>query len=134
VGFIQAKPGKIVMAKLSPGEDLAKSVIETARKAGINSGVFFIIGTLKQVAMGFYSPVMTPVTIKEPLEIVSCIGNIAKKDGDLATHAHITVTDSKLHSYGGHVLDGCIVDRVAELTIFELAGVSLERTATGLNI
>jgi predicted DNA-binding protein with PD1-like motif len=134
MGFIQAKPGKIVMAKLSPGEDLQKSVIETAQKAGISSGVFLIIGTLKQVTMGFYSPVMTPVTIKEPLEIVSCIGNIAKREGSLASHAHITVTDSKLHSYGGHMLEGCTVDRVAELTIFELAGVALERTATGLSL
>jgi len=64
--------GKAVFAKLSPGIELMEAIKETAEKADIDFGIFFVIGTLKQAAFGFYAPAMKPVTLQEPLEILSC--------------------------------------------------------------
>ena len=114
------KVDRVIFAKLSKGEDLIESVEEIAEKEKIDFGVFFIIGTLKKAVFGFYSPQMRPVTMEEPLEIISCIGNITRKDGKLKVHAHINITDSKYHSYGGHLLPGCEIDVVGELVILEL--------------
>jgi len=124
----EGKAGRVIFARLSPGDDLIEGVREIATKAGVNWGVFLVIGTLKKVSMGFYSPVMKPVTITEPLEILSCVGNIFRSADGLVVHAHIDVSDSKLHSYGGHLLEGCEVDKAGEVALFEL----LRRESGGL--
>ncbi|MCD6528783.1 DNA-binding protein [Candidatus Bathyarchaeota archaeon] len=111
---------RVIFAKLSRGEDLIGSIEELVKKEGIKNGVFFVIGTLKKATFGFYSPEMHPVTIEEPLEIVSCIGNITERDGETKVHAHITVSDSKYHCYGGHLMPGSRIDVVGEVAIFEL--------------
>jgi len=118
----EGKAGRIIFGRLSPGDDLIAGVKEIASKASVSWGVFLIIGTLKQVSMGFYSPVMKPVTITEPLEILSCVGNISKRANGFVLHAHIDVSDSKLHSYGGHLLEGSQVDKAGEVALFELTG------------
>jgi len=115
-----AKVNRIFFARLSEGEDLIEAVEKIAEKEKIEFGVFFVIGTLKKAVFGFYSPQMRPVTMEEPLEITSCIGNISRKDEKLKVHAHINITDSKFHCYGGHLLSGCEIDRVGELAILEL--------------
>lgn len=110
----------MIFARLSPGDDLVGGVKEIAGKAGVNAGIFMIIGTLKHVTMAFYSPSLRPVSMTEPLEILSCIGNVFRKTDGWAVHAHIDVSDSKLHSYGGHLLEGCEVDKAGEVALFEL--------------
>jgi len=115
VEIVKSDMGKFVFAKLTSGEDLIQAIKETAEKSGINLGVFHIIGTLKEANFGFYSPHMKPVTIEEPLEILSCTGNVRKENGELKVHAHIIVSDSKFHPYGGHLLEGNRIDRLGEL-------------------
>ena len=115
--IIRSDLGKAVFAILKPDEELMEAVKEVAEKSKIDFGVFSIIGTLKQSSFGFYSPSMRPVTIKEPLEILSCIGNVRKENGGFRVHAHISISDSKFHCYGGHVLEGNIIDRVGELLL-----------------
>jgi len=115
------KVGRIFFAKLSTGEDLIKSIEELAKKEGVKNGVFFVIGTLKKATFGFYSPKMRPITIEEPLEMISCVGNISEKNGEIKVHAHISISDSKYHCYAGHLLPGSEIDVVGEAVIFELA-------------
>ena len=81
--YESAKIGRVIFAKLSEGEELIESIKEIASKEKIKFGVFFLIGTLRKATFGFYHPEMRPVTMEEPLEITSCIGNIVEKDGKL---------------------------------------------------
>ncbi|MEM2905524.1 MAG: DUF296 domain-containing protein [Candidatus Bathyarchaeia archaeon] len=118
----EGRAGRVVFARLSPGDDLIAGLKEIAARTGVTWGVFTIIGTLKQVSMGFYSPTMRPVLMTEPLEILSCIGSISRRADDYVVHAHIDVSDSKLHSYGGHLLEGSQVDKAGEVALFELQG------------
>ena len=118
--YESAKIGRVIFAKLSEGEELIASIKEIASKEKIKFGVFFLIGTLRKATFGFYHPEMRPVTMEEPLEITSCIGNIVEKDGEVKVHAHINITDSKLRCYGEHLLPGCEIDVVGELVILEL--------------
>jgi len=123
VEIVKSDSGKAVFARLTAGEDLIQAIKETAKKAGIDFGVFLIIGTLREATFGFYSPSMKPVTIEEPLEILSCIGNVKRESGELKVHAHIVVSDSKFHSYGGHLLEGNKIDRVGELFLIGMDAV-----------
>jgi hypothetical protein len=63
-----------------------------------------------------------------PLEIVSCIGNIAVDEKDeVVIHAHIVVANEKGEAFGGHLMKNSYVGVTAELTIIESVGVNLQR-------
>lgn len=125
----EANIGRIIFARLFENEDVLEAVEKVAKQRKINSAIFFMIGTLKRANVGFYlEGEYQPITIPRPLEVVSCIGNISKKEGrGTIVHAHITVSNGEGKAFGGHVLKGCIVGATCELTIIEVEGVVLNR-------
>lgn len=129
--YMSGSFGRMVVAKLLPGEDLIGSIRSIAQEERIQSGIFFAIGTLLQAHFYFYAPKESPVLLKEPLEIISCIGNISLKEGKPFIHAHISVSDSKYHCYAGHLLEDSLIDRVGEVFILELLGKTIVRSRDG---
>lgn len=127
MNHVEGRCGKVVFAKLSKGEDLIRSIREVAEERNISAGAFFAIGTLSKASFYFYRPKPSPVTLKEPLEIVACSGSISRRGSETTVHGHIDVTDSKFRSQGGHLLEGSIVDAMAFAVIFELEGADLSK-------
>jgi len=127
--MVESKLGRVIFARLFENEDLLESISDTAKKTKVNAGFFILIGTLKKANLGFYRQgIYEPVEIDEPVEIVSCMGNISlKEEKDLVVHAHISVSDEKGRVLGGHVLPGCIVAATAELMLVEAVDVKLQR-------
>jgi predicted DNA-binding protein with PD1-like motif len=124
----ESKLGKTVFARLYENEDLLEAVASAAEQAKISTGFFSLIGTLKKAKLGFYRDGnYEPIEIAEPLEIVSCIGNVALKDKKPIVHAHIVVSDEEGQSFGGHTLPGCLISVTAELMLVEALGMKLER-------
>jgi len=123
--YVEGRTARMICIRLGPGEDLLASIRTVAEKTGITSGAFFAIGTLTKANFYFYAPKPKPTTIEKPLEIVSCSGSITKVGEKTVAHGHIDVTDEEYKSYGGHLLEGSIVDRLGFIAIFELAGASL---------
>jgi predicted DNA-binding protein with PD1-like motif len=63
-----------------------------------------------------------------PLEIASCMGNIAlDEEGRTVVHAHLVVSNEKGQAFGGHLMKDCHVGATAELVIGEAVGVDLRR-------
>ena len=126
---LESKLGRVIFARLFENEDLLEAISNTAKQARINAGFFILIGTLKEAKLGFYRQgKYKPIQIDEPVEIVSCIGNISfKEEKDLVVHAHISVSNEKGQAVGGHVLPGCIVAATAELILVEAVDVKLWR-------
>jgi len=126
---IESKLGRVIFARLLENEDLLEAISNTAKKTRITAGFFILIGTLKEAKLGFYRQgKYEPIQIDEPVEIVSCIGNISlKEEKDLVVHAHVSVSDEKGQVFGGHVLPGCIVAATAELMLVEAADAKLQR-------
>ena len=118
--YIEGNIGKIVLAKLEQGEDLLQTIRRIAEETQITTGTFYAIGTLSVAHFYFYRPSPRPITIKEQLEIVACIGSISQKDEEILAHGHIDVTNSEYQSMGGHLLEGSIVDAMAFVTIIEM--------------
>jgi hypothetical protein len=122
--YVEGRTARMIGARLEPGEDLLISIRNVAEKTGITSAAFFAIGTLTKASFYFYiGP--KPITIEKPLEIVSCAGSITKVGEKTIVHGHIDVTDEEYRSYGGHLLEGSIIDRMGFVAIFELLGASL---------
>ena len=124
----ESKIGRVVFARLSEDEDLLDAITLRARRAGINAGFFILIGALKKANLGFYrNQEYKPIGISEPVEVVSCMGNISVKEQELIAHAHLSVSNEKGEAFGGHLLPGCVVSANAELVLVEAFDPGLER-------
>lgn len=126
---LESKLGRVIFARLFENEDLLEAISNTAKQTGIKAGFFILIGTLKEAKLGFYRQgKYEPIQISEPVEIVSCMGNLSlKEDKELVVHAHISVSNEEGKALGGHLLPGCIVAVTAELVLVEAVDVKLQR-------
>ncbi len=125
---VEAKTGKIIFTRLFEDEDLLEAITQTAVKRRIKAGFFILIGTLKKAKMGFFHQGQYhPIEMAEPLEIVSCMGNISIKENEPLIHAHITVSNRKGEVFGGHVMPECIISATGELVLIEALGAELRR-------
>ncbi len=126
--LVQSRLGKVVFARLSEDEDLLEKINLAATQSDVNVGFFNLIGTLKKAKVGFYREgKYETIEIVGPLEIVSCTGNIALKEGKPFAHTHIVISDEKGKAMGGHVMPGCIIGVTGELVLIEAADVHLNR-------
>ena len=126
--FVQAKLGKIVIARLYEDEDLLETINQAAKRSNINTGVFSLIGTLKRAAVQFYHErKYETIHIEGPLEIVSCTGNISLKENQPFAHAHIALSDEKGNVKGGHLMQGCIIGATGELMLIEASDLRIIR-------
>jgi len=126
--FVESKAGKLVFARLIEGEDLLETVTKAAGKAKVSAGVFFLIGTLKKAKMGFFREgKYETIEMNQPLEIVSCLGNISVKENKIFAHAHIAVSDDRGRVFGGHVMPGCIIGATGELVLIKALNLKLLR-------
>jgi len=125
----EGKVGKICFARLFEGEDLYEAIRSNAEKSGVKAGVFLLIGTLKHAVLGYYKAGQYKnVRLDGPLEIVSCIGNVAVDEkGEVIVHAHLVVSDENGKAFGGHLMKDSLVGATAELVLIESLGVNLQR-------
>jgi predicted DNA-binding protein with PD1-like motif len=125
------------LARLPKGEDILKAITDEFLSRSIKTGSFVLIGALTKVVIGFYDPIERRYSFREfhgAHEIVSCVGNISEKDGQIFAHAHIVVSDHNLQCLGGHLGEGSLIF-AAELFGTESRGPSMVRQydeATGL--
>jgi predicted DNA-binding protein with PD1-like motif len=124
-----SRTGRTVFVRLLENEDLSNAIKEKAKQNGIHAGFFFLIGTVKKAALGFYKEgKYKQIKVAGPLEIVSCLGNISvREDGELIAHAHISVADEEGRMFGGHLLPGCPIDATGELVLVDAPEANLKR-------
>jgi len=126
--MLQSKLGRMVLARLSEDEDLLETITHVAEKSRITAGFFILIGTLKRANLGFYHQgKYETIKIEDPVEIVSCMGNISLKENKPFAHAHVAVSNRKGEVVGGHVMPGCTIDATGELVLVEAVDARLLR-------
>jgi len=116
-----------------------ESIRKNAEKENVKAGVFTLIGALKQATVGCYrNGEYKRIELKGPLEIASCMGNIAiDEEGGIVVHSHIVVSNEDGEAFGGHLMKGSFVGATAELVVIEVLGINLRRTLdqrTGLEL
>jgi predicted DNA-binding protein with PD1-like motif len=120
---------RVIFARFFEGEELLESIAEVARQNSVDSGFFFVIGTLRSAVLGYYKEGRyLPTKMRGTLEIASCMGNVSiKEDGEILVHGHIVVSDESGAASGGHVMQGCLVDATAELVLVKAESGTLRR-------
>lgn len=102
--------------RLTYGDDLKQSILNYCINENVIAGVVVSsVGSLNCCTLRN----ATATEIKKincPLEIISLNGTVSKN----RIHLHISVSDSDLKVYGGHLVDGSIVNTTAEIILLEL--------------
>ena len=121
--------GKVVFARLLENEDLAESIRRHAEINGVRAGLFFLIGTLKRAALGYYREGnYKTIMLEGPLEIASCTGNVAVDEkGEVMIHAHLVVSNERCEAFGGHLMKGSVVGATAELVMIQALHVTVKK-------
>jgi len=130
--------GRVVVARITPGQDLLHALTEIARRENIRSGVILSCvalldkAVLRNVAV---IPEELPITDAHrvwvektgPYEVVAMSGYVRLQRGEPSVHAHLVVSGGPDHAtaYGGHLAPGCHVFHLAEVIIAEITGVEL---------
>ena len=123
------KGGRNFLGRLPKDQDLITAIEATCLKHGVQTAVFSIIGSVTAATLGAYDQTQQVyVTFKksEPMEIISCSGNVSLKDGKLFVHAHAVLADMRGNTVGGHVFSETTI-YAGEMDLRELLGPQLER-------
>lgn len=109
---------KVIIARCDNGEDLFESLTKLVKEYYVVSGHFQVIGALERGRVGIYENGKYEwVEHTGALEISSCVGNVAVKEGQPLIHCHAVLNDHQGNSIAGHLAEGCIVGPTAEIHI-----------------
>lgn len=137
--MIEVKEGRKFVEKIEYGKDLLRSLEDLVRKKGVKAGVLTAIGALQRARLKYYDQEekkYKAIHIDEPLELLSCIGNVSTFKGDIMIHCHVVLADRGGRAYGGHLDYGTTVFS-CEVHLTEFKDIELKRKydqVTGLNL
>lgn len=104
---------KTVVYRFKPHQDLKKALSELAIDSGsIISAVGSVSLMCVRVADG-----KSIEEHHENMEVISFSGTLTK--GHI--HAHIAAINGKMNVFGGHLMDGCIVNTTMEIVILDFS-------------
>jgi len=109
--------------------DLLEGIEGFCQENNITLGVFTAIGAVKSARLAYYdqeSREYRGFAVDEPMEMVSCTGNISLRDGQPIVHAHLALSDGEGRTISGHLMPGTPIF-ACEIFIQELLGEPLVR-------
>ena len=117
---------RTIALRLSPGQDLLRSVEGAAEAMGIRTAFLMGIGGLRVGRLGvFDGKGYTPKEIRPrgegAVEIASLLGNITVKDGRPFAHVHAVLSNGE-EVLAGHLLEGSEVWPTAEIVFLATQG------------
>ena len=102
--------------RLTRGQDLKREIVKYAKEKNISAGIILCcVGCVYEVSVRLAGGEKY-LNKKGNHEIVSMTGTLTLD----AVHIHISLSDSKGNTIGGHLNDGCLVGSTAEICILEL--------------
>lgn len=99
----EGKLGRVIVDRFRKGEDVLERLNQLVRENRVVSGGLMAIGNVEKAEVGSYvgDERYSTVSCPDPLEVTSCIGNVASKGGVPLLHAHISLADRRGRAYEG---------------------------------
>lgn len=114
-----AKSGNDFLITVDMGEEFISSLLSFASSEGLTSGYLSGIGALRDVELGYYwlnRKEYKRQVFPDIVELVSCVGNLALREGKPFVHVHVALGREDFSLFGGHLFSG-IVAVTAEITL-----------------
>lgn len=114
---------KIIAKRLIKGQDLKVEIEKLIEEKDVKAGV--ILSSVGCVSRGTFRVAdgKTLKKIEENLEIISLQGTLGRE----GLHLHISLSDIDGQVFGGHLVDGNIINTTCELVIGVLEEYSFKR-------
>ena len=113
-----------VAIRLEPGQDLVRQIDQFIQSRQILAGcILTCVGSLTRACLRLANQ-KEPTFFSGHFEIVSLTGAMSVAGG----HYHMSISDEKGQTVGGHVMEGCIVYTTAEIVIGILPDLHFKRT------
>ncbi|AOT71213.1 PPC domain-containing DNA-binding protein [Geosporobacter ferrireducens] len=119
----QAFGNKIVL-RVDKGEEVVETVKKLCREQHILLGGLSGIGAANRITIGLFETETKKYVSKElkgEYEITSLLGNISEMNGEPYLHLHINLSDSRYHTFGGH-LNEAWISGTCEIIIDKIEG------------
>jgi predicted DNA-binding protein with PD1-like motif len=90
------------------GDELASGLGNFAKENGLTSSSFKGLGAFENAVLGYFDwerKDYKKIPIREQVEVLSLIGDVAVDQGEPSVHAHIVVGKSDGTAHGGHLLE-----------------------------
>jgi predicted DNA-binding protein with PD1-like motif len=91
------------------GDEVMGALTGFARSRRLTAAHFTAIGAMSGVTLGYFDRTKknyTKIPIREQVEVLSLVGDIALEGNEPKVHAHIVLGKSDGTAHGGHLIDG----------------------------
>ena len=117
-----AENPKTLVVILDTGDEILSALKSLAHTEKLAGSSFKAIGALSDLELGWFNwetkTYQTATKLKEQVELLSLIGDIALKDGEPQVHAHLVIGRKDGTAHGGHLLSA-MVRPTCEIVITE---------------
>jgi uncharacterized protein len=107
--LIQDGEPKTFVLVFEAGEEVSAGLLRFAKEENLEGAHLTAIGAFERVTLGFFEfakKAYTKIPVREQVELLSLVGNIAMDDkGEPKLHAHVVVGKADGTAHGGHLLD-----------------------------
>jgi predicted DNA-binding protein with PD1-like motif len=89
-------------------DEVVEGLTRFAEKNGLSASQFTAIGAFKDVVLGYFDWMKKDyekIPLRDQVEVVSLVGDIARKGDKPQLHAHVVVAKRDGSALGGHLLE-----------------------------
>ena len=90
------------------GDRVIEGLLSFAKTHALTAGHFMAIGAFQDVTLGYFDwekKDYTRIEMKEQVEVLSLVGDIALEDDAPKVHAHVVVGKADGTAHGGHLIE-----------------------------
>ncbi len=107
---------KTYALRLHPGQDLKAELIRCVQEQKLQAGIILTcVGSLQKTSLRMAGRDLVK-TWDEKMEILSLVGTLSAE----GVHLHVAVSDGEGRTFGGHLVEGCLIYTTAEIAIGDL--------------
>lgn len=106
--LLNGGPERTFAVVLDEGDEPLACLTAVARENGLTASRFTGLGAFSSVVLGFFDPQKKDyerLHFDEQLEVLSLVGDVTRKDGEVGLHAHVTLGRRDGRAVGGHLLE-----------------------------
>jgi predicted DNA-binding protein with PD1-like motif len=126
------------LIRLEPGDDIVGFLGRFCHDHAITNASVTGIGSIESPTLAHYSihtKKFQEVSFDGVFEITSLIGTVAYYEAAPAVHLHVTIADSDMHCFGGHLRQGkCSALAEISVTSYPTKFTKVQSDAVGLAV
>ncbi|MET8910145.1 PPC domain-containing DNA-binding protein [Micromonospora sp. NPDC004551] len=99
--------GRVLVVVCDKGEEPVSAIGDALDRHGLRAGRVTAVGGFEEAEVGWFDPRQRdyrPIAVREQVEVLSLVGDVAARDGRPSLHVHAVLGRSDGSTVGGHLL------------------------------